>query len=49
MPLYSYLCNKCGKYFEIIIPLKDCDKEVECPHCKENLKKILMPVMFKIN
>ena len=49
MPLYSYSCKKCEKYFEVIIPLKDCEDDVHCKYCGEKLQKLIMPVMVRIN
>ena len=49
MPLYVKWCKKCEKVYEVIIPLKDYEKKVKCPHCKRMLVKILTPVNFKVN
>lgn len=49
MPLFDFVCGKCLKKYEIIIPLKEMDKKVKCPHCKKELKKIMAPVFFRIN
>ena len=48
MPLYVYYCRKCMKVYEAIVPLKDWDKPVKCPHCEEEMKKQPAPVMFII-
>lgn len=48
MPLFDYICGKCFKQYEVIVPLKDVGKKVKCPHCKKSLKKILTPVYFSI-
>ena len=48
MPLHDFVCGKCLKRYEIIIPLKEMDKKVKCPHCKKELKKIMAPVFFSI-
>ena len=39
MPLYTYSCKHCLRIFELIVKLKDCEKEIKCPHCGEPLKK----------
>lgn len=49
MPLYVKWCKNCEKVYEVIIPLKDYDKKVKCPHCKKTLGKIMTPVCFKVN
>jgi putative FmdB family regulatory protein len=36
------------KIFELMVKLKDADKEVECPDCKGKLRKIIAPVAFRI-
>ncbi|HEY1336984.1 MAG TPA: zinc ribbon domain-containing protein [Bryobacteraceae bacterium] len=33
MPLYEYLCKKCGKRFEKLRRMQDADREQECPEC----------------
>lgn len=48
MPLYEYVCSRCQKLFEIIVPLDKYGKKIRCPHCRKQLKKIMSPVMFKI-
>ena len=42
-PLYSFFCEKCVKYFELIIPLKNYNTEVECKYCGEKLRKLFAP------
>jgi putative FmdB family regulatory protein len=32
MPLYTYECN-CGKEFDRVLPISDCDKPQGCPNC----------------
>jgi putative FmdB family regulatory protein len=49
MPLYVYKCDKCKKVFEILIPLKDSDKVVDCRYCEKPLEKLMTPVSFRIN
>ena len=49
MPLYLLSCKKCEKLWELIIRLSDYDKDVECPECGEKLKRLVTPVVFKVN
>ena len=46
MPLYSYICDDCEKYFEVFVPLKKRNQSIKCPHCKKKLRKIISPVYF---
>lgn len=39
-PLFDFQCDDCQKYIEAIIPLKDWDKVIECPHCHKPLKRV---------
>jgi len=48
LPIYVFECKKCVKLWELLIKLDDFDKEVECPDCKEKLKRLMCPVPFKI-
>ena len=35
MPVYEYLCRKCGKSFELVETVKEHDlSKVRCPECK---------------
>lgn len=47
MPIYLYQCKKCNKLWELLIKLIDFDKKVECPECKEEMKRLVCPVPFK--
>ncbi len=38
MPIYEYVCEKCGKKTEVIQPIKSAPLKV-CPHCGGKLKK----------
>jgi len=33
MPNYEFICNKCGAYEEIILPLSKRDDDRYCPDC----------------
>jgi putative FmdB family regulatory protein len=48
MPMYQYVCPKCNKAFEIIIPLKLADKKITCKYCKKGLVKIMTAPYFSI-
>lgn len=48
MPLYLFECKKCNKLWELLIKLKDFDKEVKCPECNKKLKRLVCPIPFKI-
>jgi putative FmdB family regulatory protein len=35
MPVYEYVCNDCHTSFEVILTIKEHDKEeIICPKCK---------------
>jgi putative FmdB family regulatory protein len=35
MPIYEYVCKKCGKRFDLAMAISEHDtKQVQCPHCK---------------
>jgi putative FmdB family regulatory protein len=34
MPIYEYECQDCGHEFELIRPMCDADKIIECAACK---------------
>jgi len=35
MPVYEYVCNECHTSFEVILTVKEHDKEeIICPKCK---------------
>jgi putative FmdB family regulatory protein len=41
MPEYDYLCNKCGKKFEVFFSISELDAmpAVKCPHCQSDQVK----------
>jgi putative FmdB family regulatory protein len=49
VPLYCFVCKKCEKMFEAIVPLSDSDKEVKCQYCGKPLKKLITGCAFKVN
>jgi len=42
MPLYSYSCPKCQNYFEMVIPIAECDDPQRCELCGEISQKIIV-------
>ncbi len=34
MPVYEYVCEKCGEQFEALRPMADSDAMIRCPACK---------------
>ena len=50
MPIQDYWCVKCSKAYEVIVPLRETNKTIRCPHCKEPLRKhISAPKIIRIN
>jgi putative FmdB family regulatory protein len=49
MPLYEYLCSKCGKKFSEVLTIKEHEtKKVRCPKCQSSeLQKIIEPFFAK--
>ena len=35
MPIYEYTCRNCGEDFDLLRSVKDDDRDVECPYCRE--------------
>jgi putative FmdB family regulatory protein len=33
MPVYEYVCRRCGKKFMEILRLSELDKKIRCPKC----------------
>ena len=54
MPLYQFFCEQCHVPHEVLMSLKEIEKVdtgkdwIECPECREKLKKLMCPVRFKI-
>lgn len=41
MPIYSYICNSCGKEFDLLVGIKADPKGLKCSFCSSsNIKKI---------
>ena len=49
MPLYEYVCRKCGEKFAEALTIKEHDtKKVRCPKCQSaELQKIIEPFFAK--
>ncbi len=48
MPIYEYICLKCGYLRElIIVPGLAYDKNIVCPNCGERMKKKVSPFAYK--
>ncbi|MFH1651503.1 MAG: zinc ribbon domain-containing protein [Chloroflexota bacterium] len=42
MPIYEYVCRKCGKRFDLLRRISDSDEEIKCPGCHEpGVKRVL--------
>ena len=41
MPIYEYLCTKCGTEFELIRPFSEADKPGVCPKCNSQAQKLV--------
>ncbi|MCL5122951.1 MAG: zinc ribbon domain-containing protein [Deltaproteobacteria bacterium] len=40
MPIFEFVCEECGKQFERIFFISECDSPVTCPSCgSEHTKK----------
>lgn len=41
MPKYDYMCDTCGKIFEVRLPFGSGDTAVSCPACGNGSKRVL--------
>ena len=42
MPIYTYICNECGKKFDLLVGVTAQQEELKCKKCgSKNIKKIL--------
>lgn len=39
MPIYEYVCKKCGKEFEKMQSITNDDRVTECPACKSEAER----------
>jgi len=44
MPIYEYICPKCGLKFEILSSLSDFNKKVPCLKCQHTAQRLISPV-----
>ena len=49
MPLYEYVCRKCGKKFNEVLTIKEHDeKKIQCPKCRsQDLEHVIEPFFAK--
>ncbi len=40
MPIYEYVCSKCGLKFELLRSINQCDKEASCPDCHSSAERV---------
>lgn len=49
MPVYEYVCDKCHTAFEVILTLKEHDKEtIICPKCGSKKVEQAAPEFFAV-
>lgn len=48
MPLYQFICYHCSRPYEVFMKLAKANVKVRCPVCKKALKKVILPVRFKV-
>jgi putative FmdB family regulatory protein len=41
MPVYEYLCEKCGPFTEIR-PMAECDEPHDCPDCSRAAPRVIL-------
>ncbi|MBK9706273.1 MAG: zinc ribbon domain-containing protein [Acidobacteria bacterium] len=47
MPIYEYVCQKCGHHLEIMQKMSDKPLN-KCPECKGKLEKIFSQTSFQL-
>lgn len=47
-PLFAYVCSKCLKVYEMMVPLDKTGEDIKCPKCRKKMKKIITPPNFVI-
>ncbi|QQS45746.1 MAG: zinc ribbon domain-containing protein [Acidobacteriota bacterium] len=47
MPIYEYVCQKCGHHLEIMQKMNDKNL-TKCPECKGRLEKIFSQTSFQL-
>ncbi len=48
MPLYEYICHRCEKKEERLLPFSKSESEQSCEHCKNTLTKIISKPSFQL-
>ncbi|MCM8823895.1 MAG: zinc ribbon domain-containing protein [Candidatus Omnitrophica bacterium] len=44
MPIFVYVCNSCGKNFELLLGVNQDKINIECPYCKsKEIEKTFAP------
>lgn len=47
MPIYTYLCKRCGKEIDFWVKSIESKEEITCPHCQsKDLQRIFTPFMI---
>ena len=49
MPIYEYFCEACGKEFEEMLSIAQCDDPVTCPDCGGAGKKMVAKCNFNLS
>ena len=48
MPIFEFVCEECGKEFERICFISECDENVSCPACDSKRTKKSFSVFARI-
>ncbi len=43
MPLYEYVCSRCGFRFELLRPISRSSEGASCPCCQNGAERVLSP------
>lgn len=46
MPIYEYVCQDCGKRFEVIRAIKDADTPIPCKACHSDQTQRAVSVFY---
>ena len=49
MPLYEYLCKKCGTTFEILQSMNDDNSNIRCPQCKADKPERIISLFSSVS
>ena len=47
MPIYEYVCEKCGKHLEVMQKMSDAPLK-RCPDCRGKLEKVFSQTSFQL-